>query len=254
MHSRRHGGEDEQINTDRWLTTYADMMNNLLVLFMVLYALSVMNNEKFKALSEQFSQTFGVETAAEIIAQVSSAEATEDTTPVVDVREKIVETQDEFDEIYYLLKKRIGEGGFEKVITLEQQENYIIFTFNDSVLFYPDSPVIKPECKDILGYTGDLLYGVDNIIKTIEIGGHTASSGSQTSSFFAWELSADRAIAVLKFMTTQCKLPQSKMSISGFSKYHPIADNSTESGRVLNRRVEIKITRIDKPTSAEGNK
>ncbi|MEA5040849.1 MAG: flagellar motor protein MotB, partial [Clostridiaceae bacterium] len=55
----------EKPNTDRWLATYADMMNNLLVLFMVLYAMSVMDLEKFKALAVQFNNKLASNTVIE---------------------------------------------------------------------------------------------------------------------------------------------------------------------------------------------
>ncbi len=77
----------------------------------------------------------------------------------------------------------------------------------------------------------------------IEIGGLTATTESYQQ-LFSWELSSQRSISVLKYLVQNCKLPESKMSISGYSRYHPIANNDTEENRQLNRRVEIKITRV----------
>jgi chemotaxis protein MotB len=64
---RRNRSSDDKQNTDRWLLTYSDMMNNLLVLFMMLYAMSVIDAQKFKSiaqgLSDVFSQTKIAETS-----------------------------------------------------------------------------------------------------------------------------------------------------------------------------------------------
>ena len=55
---RKKKNEEAKENNERWLLTYADMMNNLLILFMVLYAMSVIDLNKFEALASQFSNIF----------------------------------------------------------------------------------------------------------------------------------------------------------------------------------------------------
>jgi chemotaxis protein MotB len=96
------------------------------------------------------------------------------------------------------------------------------------------------------------MRSVNQLVATIDIAGHTAKVGEDsTADFFPWELSSDRAITVLKFFVQKCTLPQSKMTISGYSHYSPVADNGTEAGKALNRRVEIKITKVQQ--SAVGS-
>ncbi len=56
---KRKSGSSPKVETGQWLTTYADLMNNLLVFFMLLYAMSIMDLEKFKALMSSFGETFG---------------------------------------------------------------------------------------------------------------------------------------------------------------------------------------------------
>jgi chemotaxis protein MotB len=98
---------------------------------------------------------------------------------------------------------------------------------------------------DILQYVGSTVKTVDSLVSSIQIAGHTAQVGQDTTTnFFAWELSSDRAITVLKFLVQKCSLPQSKMTVSGYSHYVPVATNDTEAGRATNRRVEIKVSKI----------
>lgn len=230
------------INTGAWLNTYADMMNNLLVLFMVLYAMSVMDLEKFKALAEQFNENLSP-TKTEVTVPSESGTATEDSSDNE-------ESAQEFDALYNRLKSGIEENGYDEFIELEKGDSFIKFKFKDNVLFYPDSSSMRPDGVLVLQYVGSLLSDVNQYTETIEIGGHTAQTGQEAQiTTFAWELSADRAISVLQYLVKNCGLMQSKMSIAGYSHYDPIGDNSTEDGRAVNRRVEIKVIRV---TQADG--
>lgn len=210
---------------------------------MMLYAMSVIDKEKFENLSKQMSKVLADMPIEEVV-PTPEYEVNGETLPEFDAVET-PDTTDDFDEVYEQLKEKIEEYGYEDIIALEKGEGYLNFRFGDNALFYPDSAVMKNENTKILKDIGDILNGIDHITQSIEIGGHTAvAHGGVTSSFFAWELSADRAIAVLKFLVNECHMPQSKMVVAGYSRYHPVAPNDNEESRKLNRRVEIKITRV----------
>lgn len=245
---RKRAADDEKQNSDRWLTTYSDMMNNLLVLFIMLYAMSVMDLAKFEALAQYLNSTL-TKTVIEEAENISIIQVEENSESSENSANDTETTPDEFDRIYETLKKKISEYGYDNLILLERGDNFIKFRFGDNMLFYPDKSVIKNESHKIMTAIGDILLSVDALTQSIEIGGHTATTGEYTSSFFSWELSSERAIAVLKYLVQNCKLPESKMSVSGFSRYQPVASNETEQSRQLNRRVEIKITRITKMSS-----
>src|SRR3954469_707627 len=60
MMRRRHVEHDEEHeNHERWLLTYADMITLLLALFMMLYAMSVLDLRKFSAFQESFNKHLG---------------------------------------------------------------------------------------------------------------------------------------------------------------------------------------------------
>lgn len=76
-------------------------------------------------------------------------------------------------------------------------------------------------------------------IKRIEVIGHADSSPADN---FKQKLSLERAVAVMDYLVKQCPgIARKLMMPKGEADHHPIADNSTEEGRALNRRVEIKI-------------
>ncbi len=72
----------------------------------------------------------------------------------------------------------------------------------------------------------------------IMIAGHTDSTGTEV---YNQQISDGRALAVKNALTGQ-GVSSMRMNTIGYGESQPIADNSTESGRQLNRRVEIRIT------------
>ena len=62
-----------------------------------------------------------------------------------------------------------------------------------------------------------------------------------------WELSAARSLAVVHFLQQEAHLAPTRLSACALGPYRPIADNATEEGRRLNRRIEIIIYPEDSP-------
>ena len=74
----------------------------------------------------------------------------------------------------------------------------------------------------------------------IEIDGYTDNTGGDD---YNLKLSEQRAKAVFDFLVGK-GIPKNRLSYKGFGKNNPVADNATEEGRKLNRRIEFKV--IDK--------
>jgi len=72
---------------------------------------------------------------------------------------------------------------------------------------------------------------------TVEIAGHTDFRGSDE---YNLKLSHDRAGSVVRYLVSQGIQP-GRLSSKGYGKTKPIADNTTDEGRQLNRRVEFKV-------------
>lgn len=250
---RRFDDSDDEGSAD-WLTSSSDLMTNMLAIFAMLFSLALLT-QGAKSSVNAANATDAGENAnnggqnSEIVSTEAPNSAVSDlidTGNGAQLEGYSDAIDDEFDKIFLTIKQKIEESGYSDSIILEKSTEYIKFRFNDNVLFYPDSSTMRETSFDILKYMGDLLYSVDDLIMSIEIGGHTATTGEKTSSFFSWELSSDRAISVLKFFVNNCSLPESKMVVSGYSRYQPVASNDTEETRAQNRRVEVKITRVGK--------
>ncbi len=104
--------------------------------------------------------------------------------------------------------------------------NNIFFDFNRSDL-HPTSYVELDRLVDYLKH---------NQVR-IEIGGHTDDQGTHE---YNDKLSTERARAVYDYLIAQ-GIPTEQLTYHGYGKRNPIADNSTEEGRAINRRTEFKV-------------
>jgi len=113
-------------------------------------------------------------------------------------------------------------------------------TVLNNIFFDTDSSNLKkesiPQLNDIVSFMNT------NPGLIIEIGGHTDNKGSE---IYNKELSEKRAIAVVRHLVER-GVSQSRLISKGYGFSKPVADNSTEEGRTLNRRTEFKILKINK--------
>lgn len=99
---------------------------------------------------------------------------------------------------------------------------------------------IKPNLRPILDRFATTLN--KNPVTTVKIIGHTDSTGSDAVNN---RLSVNRASATRDYLTAR-GVAVNRISIDGRGAYEPIADNSTASGRSMNRRVEIYVAEAAK--------
>src|SRR5829696_10442224 len=106
-----------------------------------------------------------------------------------------------------------------------------------AVTFRVNSAVLSPEAKQQL----DSLAAKASTAKAfmIEVAGHTDSTGSEAKNF---RLSRQRAEAVVQYLAVTHKIPLRRfVTPMGYGKTDAVADNSTSTGRLQNRRVEVKM-------------
>ena len=83
---------------------------------------------------------------------------------------------------------------------------------------------------------------ISSVGSNVRIEGHTDNVPIHTLQFHSnWELSTARAAEIVRIFITRENINPERLSAAGYGEYHPVADNSTEEGRRLNRRIDIVI-------------
>lgn len=217
--------EEGKSNNERWLLTYSDMITLLLALFIIMYGMSSVDAGKVKEMSKGLEQVLnhgGVST---------------------DIGGQGAVPAENLDKVYTDLNNYIAEHDLEQMIDLTNTGASITIHLKDAMLFKPDTAALLPESMPVIQEISSSLESIYGDINHITITGNTADLGNRDAANEAdsWQLSVNRAVAVLNQMTAMGLQPD-KMSIEGNSHYNPVASNDTEEGRARNRRVQITIT------------
>lgn len=120
--------------------------------------------------------------------------------------------------------------------SIQRQADMLAVTFRSDLLFDTNSSALKAGAYDEITRVANVLKQYPET--TIRIAGHTDSTGAET---YNQQLSERRAEAVKNALASQ-GVQHGRMNSVGFGESQPIADNNTEAGRQLNRRVAITIT------------
>ena len=120
-------------------------------------------------------------------------------------------------------------------IDVSRDGDVIKLNLPDGVTFDFGKAELKPQFYTALNNVASTLREYNQTI--VEVSGHTDSIGSEAVN---QRLSEQRAASVGNYLIGQ-GLVRERFEIIGMGKNYPIADNNTDAGRALNRRVEIRV-------------
>lgn len=257
--ARRRKSEDTPDNHERWLVSYADFITLLFAFFVVMYALSSVNEGKYRVLSNSMTAAFrnasdnsqnpqpvvltppipGIPRLnpaarqAEAARQAAEAEKQERR----DKMRKIAE------EVLQVMAPLIDEG---KVRIVENGRGVTI-EISDSVLFALGQAELTPLSAQAMRAIAQVLAPTDFPV-TIE--GHTDNAPINTLQFPSnWELSALRATTVLRLFAASGIAPE-RLTAIGYADTRPVEANTSTEGRARNRRVSILIDSLQEEKKA----
>ena len=151
-----------------------------------------------------------------------------------------------YDRLVSALQNEISQ----KEIALHQANERLTVTILDRVLFPSGQATLTPEGEQIIAKVATILAKVPD--QRILIEGHTddvpISAALSTRFPTNWELSTARATEVVKYLLAQGKLTAHQLSAVGRADTAPVASNSSEEGRRLNRRIEIIVLPAENPS------
>ncbi len=165
---------------------------------------------------------------------------------IITLQSKVIRTLDDTKKtIETSLRKEIEAQG----IQVEDMEGRIKVRFVDRILFDSGKADLNAQGRRLLKRFAESVRVEPT--QLIQVRGYTDNTpiGPVLKQRFAsnWELSAARALAVVHFLQKEAHLSPKRLSACALGPYRPIADNATEQGRRLNRRIEIIIYPEDSP-------
>jgi chemotaxis protein MotB len=237
---RRH----EPDNLDRWLISYADFITLLFAFFVVMYAISSVNEGKYKVFSVSLNSAFknaSTDQPEAVILPVNEQEAL--LKSLVDRRNaRIAEEQRKQNEQMQTMVKNLTQVMASLVkngqVSVSQSNRGVVLDINASTLFEPGEAELQPAAVRTLSSVAQIL--IQNQ-QAIEVEGHTDDVPIYTPQFPSnWELSAVRASSVVRLFIEK-GVAAERLTAVGKASYQPVASNDTAEGRTRNRRVTVTI-------------
>jgi len=204
---------------DEWMVTYSDMMSLLLTFFVMLFAMSSLDKEKFKALTEAIS---------------------------VQLLKK-ADTSSEFEIMSIEFLSVVKKYNLENQIEVNVLPDGIKMEFHSASLYESGSAEIKEHMIPALAQIADILNSMKYQNYIVEVEGHTDDVPIKTLLYPSnWELSVHRATNVVKFLIERGVSPD-RLKAAGYADTKPKVPNKDEAGnpipenREKNRRIVIFI-------------
>ena len=248
--------QHEATRTDEtWLIPYADLLTLLLALFIVLFASSQIDAQRFQQISQTLNAVFsgnvsilehpsmvehdspvdGIDSEQGKIGDIESDQE-------LSLEERFALETTELEKLKAELDKYISEQGLESLLQTELNSQQFVITIRDNALFDLGSATVKPEARRLAIAISEFL--VDYPQFEVVVSGHTDNLPINTAQFRSnWDLSAYRALNFMKVLLENDKLDPARFSNVAYGEYRPIASNDTAEGRAQNRRVEISLLR-----------
>ncbi len=134
------------------------------------------------------------------------------------------------------LKAMISDGK----LAVEKRHGKMIVKLSDKILFDAGQTDLKADGKEALRQVATALREIPD--RDFLVTGHTDNAVPYRHGKFAsnWELSTARAVEVVKFLQANGVDPR-HLGAAGYSEFDPVADNASDGGRALNRRIEIVV-------------
>ncbi len=268
---------EEHVNAEAWAIPYGDLVTLLLALFVVMYAMSSVNEGKYRILSDSMVAAFrgtpknitpisigtpksgrtgnakleGVKSTTLIKVPDSQLKQLELAKPVIAPDSlKVMEPQGGVNpgasgaSAGALVRmERDIQAAMQalieaKLVKVKREPLWLEVEINTDILFPSGSAMFTGKAGPVLEKLASVLKPFSNPVR---VEGHTDDRPIKTAQFPSnWELSAARAASVVHQFTREGIDPL-RLEIVGFGEYRPLKPNSAADGRNANRRVSILI-------------
>jgi len=249
MRSNRRQKQEEHVNHDRWLVSYADFITLLFAFFVVLYSVSSVNEGKYRVLSDALAAAFRAPASSVNPVNVGSghqaapfdpANQTMIQLPRMPLAHFIPEKEEQIDidKIAESVESALEELIKQELVSVKQEGLSLEIELKSRILFPSGSAVLANSAEPILIQLADIIRSFDYPVR---VEGYTDNVPISTRQFPSnWELSAGRASSVVRLISA-AGIDPLQLTASGYGQFRPIASNDTEEGRADNRRVVLVV-------------
>lgn len=228
-----------------WMDTYGDMVTLLLCFFVLLYSMSTISEDNWKAIVQSFNPTAVEDIRATTGAGGPDADNTGETghDSVEEMQEQV---EQDMQSLLQAIQEFVQQQNLQDAVTVSQDGGKIFITFSQSVFFDGESAVIRKEAYPILDGVSDMLSSVAESLDEVRVQGHTARAGQGPNNVVNDRtLSSNRAANVIVYIQQHSVVPPSCLVSEGFGEWRPVAPNDTAENRAKNRRVEMIVSGRD---------
>lgn len=217
--------------SERWLLTYSDLITLLLAFFIVMYSMSNQDLEKFRALAGSMREVFNPQ------AQASGLQQSQQPGPPTEFPQGSLSEDFAFIRAQMLtFAEATGLGDSVEVTTRPEG---VAIVLSSTAIFASGRAELGERAYPVLEKVAEILAPLRNQVR---VEGHTDSLPTTSSGYASnWELSAARAVSVVRYLTESAGLAPERFSAIGCGEHRPVAENNTAEGRSKNRRVEILV-------------
>jgi len=251
------------VNHERWLVSYADFITLLFAFFVVLYATSQMDNKKVVQVSAAIHGAFqelgvfsGSAQASPLRVEAAppgEVQANLDPTQLVGVEDKPTGGGEGVDveQLKRELEEALGSEINRHEIEMRVTPEGLVVSLQEMGFFNSGSAVLLQEGQAPLGRIAGILNARGFQIR---VEGHTDDVPIHNQQFKSnWELSTARATEVVMLLVERYGLDPKQISVAGYSQYRPVANNESEEGRKVNRRVDLVVVSKTGPASKDSS-
>lgn len=239
---------EEHENLERWLVSYADFITLLFAFFVVMYAISSVNEGKYRVLSDTLVSAFRDTPTSDKIVRLETRQAeilSGSGHPVGRAPPQPIHVKPEQQQMADKMKK-VAKSVLEAMqpliqngqVRVIQSPKGVTVEINASVLFKSGEAVLQPQSMETLVAVAKVLAQTDN---AVQVEGHTDNVPIRSPVFPSnWELSSARAGSVVRLFS-ELGVPPERMMAIGYADNRPLDTNATVDGRGRNRRVNVLI-------------
>lgn len=253
---------EEHVNHEAWAIPYGDLVTLLLAFFVVMYAMSSINEGKYRVAAASISAAFGSTPRTLTPVQVGKrqAQGSNYDRPAVgeagerdprqtagalarvqnasfnehSARESILQLHEIGERLRAALDGLVETGE----IAVRSEALYLEIEIRSDILFASGSAQLMPQAESVVRAIAGILREEDNPMR---VEGHTDNMPIASAAFPSnWELSAARAASVVRLMNTE-GVEAPRLAVLGYGEQQPVGDNATAEGRNANRRVLLVI-------------